>query len=186
VHPLNAPTNLLIRYGYEARIASLGLSAWKMQRGDHVVVRTERGVELAEVLSLVSEDQSAQIPQAKWLRRARSEDLFLRNQLTKISLEARSSCQRLLEETGSEDVLLEVEPMLDGRTLCFHFLGEPSSQSDAIIGQLSSVYEEQVRNSKFATLLETGCGPGCGTEEKSSCGTSKGCSSCAVSGRCGK
>ncbi len=46
-----------------------------------------------------------------------------------------------------------------------------SLSTEAYVEQLAEVYRQEIANSAFANRLETGCGPGCGTAEKSSCGT---------------
>jgi hypothetical protein len=119
-----------------------------------------------------------------WVRAMQSEDRLLWDQLCSLSATSRDACEQHLRSQGLDDVLLDVEPLLDGKTLCFHFLGEPTEQAEAIVSELASVYEQSVSSSKFAALLEHGCGPGCGTAAKAGCGTSGGCAVCSISGGC--
>jgi len=157
-------------------------SGWvALHRGDRIVCRTDRGLELGQVLSACVSDHEE--PVGRWVRRAQPEDELLWSKLQELSFEAAEACQSYLREQRSSDVLLDVEPLLDGKTLYFHFLGEPSVGLAAHLEQLVDVYQMSVAGSQFAMAVEQGCGPECGTSSKGSCG-SGGCSSCAVVKRC--
>lgn len=121
------------------------------------------------------------------LRKVTVEDDLLLARLERRRGEAYQACADLLRERGLADVLLDVEHLLDGRTLYFYFLGEVSAACNELTAELAAAYESEVKFSQFADTLEHGCGPGCGTEEAAGqgCGTSGGCSSCAVSAACG-
>lgn len=176
----------LIRFGYQRDIIPIQSGAVELHRGQEVICRTYRGIEVGEVLTPTEPDYLTQGNAGKFLRHIRPEDQLLWRQLKLLSIEASSQCQDFLTESGSPDVLIEVEPLLDGRTLYFHFLGEPTSATDSFVQTLSDVYQKKVASSRFAELLEKGCGPDCGTKEKAGCGTSGGCAVCAIAGGCTK
>jgi hypothetical protein len=115
------------------------------------------------------------------------EDELLAARLDKNKHEAQAACLSLLEERGLAAVLLDVEPLFDGRSLFFYFLGPTSPAVEAITEQLAAAYEAQAGLRKFAETMLAGCGPGCGTAEAAGqgCVTGGGCSSCAVAGACG-
>jgi hypothetical protein len=76
---------------------------------------------------------------------------------------------------------------MDGRTLYFHFLSEIDESVQHYLDNLVALYEEQVRLSPFAQLLQQGCGPGCGTSSaKNGCSSRGGCSVCKIAGACGQ
>jgi cell fate regulator YaaT (PSP1 superfamily) len=174
----------LVRFGTQRDIVPIHSGITSLSRGDEVVCRTHRGVEIGEVLAATEPEFVADTTAGKFIRRTRPDDQLLWKQLKLLSLEASIECQDFLKQQGSEDVLLEVEPLIDGRTLYFHFLGDPSIDTERAVQRLSDVYQKKVASSRFAKLLEHGCGPGCGTKEKSGCGTSGGCAVCAVAGGC--
>jgi len=164
-------------------------------RGQKVVLRTARGIEIAEILNHVSNapaESAADIKASidatdgKILRSVTPEDRLLLQQLLEAANVALDNCQKLLAETDSRDCLLEVEPLLDGRTLYFHFLGTPDERLSAPLQSLAEIFCETVRASRFAALLEEGCGPGCGTEEKGGCGESGSCTVCVIAKSCKK
>jgi cell fate regulator YaaT (PSP1 superfamily) len=185
---------------YIVRISVLGVvgrfsshEPARLSRGARVVCRTVRGLEMGQVLNVdepsnqVDPDQPRPRCDGELLRKVTVEDDLLLARLERRRGEAYRACANLLQERGLTDVLLDVEHLLDGRTLYFYFLGEVSPACNELTAELAAAYESEVKFSQFADTLEHGCGPGCGTEEAAGqgCGTSGGCSSCAVSAACG-
>jgi len=149
-------------------------------RRSRVVVRTERGLELGEVLAPPEADRGARAfdagpgdgvapasnaaPPASGviLRGMTSQDRLLEARLDKNRRAAFAACERRIAELDLPAALVDVECLFDGRALCFYFLGETTPALDA---------------------LTAGCGPDCGSEDGAgcqSCGTG-----CAVAGACG-
>jgi hypothetical protein len=150
-----------------------------------VLARTARGLERGEIVSPADRvDGVKSNDDGRILRKFSPEDALLWRQLAQGADLACVDCQRWLEEFGAGEVLLDVEPLMDGRTLYFHFLGEISERLQDHVNELAKLYEKTVRQSEFAKLLETGCGPNCGTSEGSGCGTSGGCATCVVASAC--
>ncbi len=162
-------------------------------RGQDVVLRTARGIEIGQILNQVSiaandSDIDSKVAvdatDGKILRSVTPEERLLQQQLLKAANTAFESCQQLLREIGNRDCLLEVEPLLDGRTLYFHFIGTPDDSLTTHLHSLVEIFRETVQESQFAKLLEEGCGPGCGTKEKASCGDSGTCTVCVIAKAC--
>jgi cell fate regulator YaaT (PSP1 superfamily) len=174
----------LVKCGASDDVYQLQGVARGLNRGMQVIVRTHRGLEFGTVLSSASLLGCKDLLAAKYVRRSQPEDRLLWGQLVSLSQDSAQACQQFLEDRGSEDVLLEVEPLLDGKTIFFHFLGDISASTEAYVEQLAEVYRQEIASSPFANRLETGCGPGCGTPAKSSCGTGSGCSTCSLSSGC--
>lgn len=174
----------LVQCGANAEIYRLDSTNKGLNRAMEVIVRTDRGLELGKILGSASWLGCKDLLTAKFVRRCQPEDRLLWGQLVALSQDSAKACQKFLEDRGSPDVLIEVEPLLDGKTIFFHFLGEISSSTEDYVEQLAEVYRNEIASSKFANQLETGCGPGCGTSAKSSCGTSSGCSTCSLRGGC--
>jgi hypothetical protein len=176
---------VLVRVGSGGDAIGIPAGAAGLERGARVICRTERGLEIGTVLCESTADELSDA--GKFLRPADSNDELLWRKLLALSCEAAGACERYLRDKGLDDVLLDVEPMLDGRTLYFHFLGEPSQAANDRIAELAEVYRQSVMASPFAQRVEVGCGPGCGTESKSGCGTSGGgCAVCTVASKCRK
>jgi hypothetical protein len=121
------------------------------------------------------------------VRRMTPEDELLWGHLQGLGEAALESCTDWLKSQQLDTVLLEVEPLMDGRTLYFHFLSEIDESVQHYLDNLVALYEEQVRLSPFAQLLQQGCGPGCGTSSaKNGCSSRGGCSVCKIAGACGQ
>lgn len=163
-------------------------------RGQVVVLRTARGIEMGEVLNRTSKaivssvevTGAVDVADGKILRSITAEDKLLQKQLDEAANTAFEDCQRYLREIQSRECLLEVEPLMDGRTLYFHFLGNPDEMVTNHLQTLAEIFRETIQTSRFAKLLEEGCGPGCGTEEKGSCGASGTCTVCVIAKSCKK
>jgi hypothetical protein len=172
-----------VRVGFLRDIVAIQSGAVSLERDDSIICRTARGLEMGQVLTATNPDTIDSSRPGKFIRKSRPDDQLLWRQLTQLSVEASGACQTFLNERNIPDVLLEVEPLIDGRTLYFHFLGTPSAATEQHVQELSDVYQKSVAASRFAKLLEVGCGPGCGTKEKLGCSTG-GCAVCAISGGC--
>lgn len=176
----------LVRLGVHAQIGRFLLADTAVpERGQRVVCRTRRGVEVGSVLGPV--EIRGENADGRILRRMTPEDELLAGQLHALSSQTLSDCQSWLVENRIDAVLMDVEPLLDGKTLYFHFLSDVDERVQTHLDGLVDVYERQVRSSKFAQLLEHGCGPGCGTENaKNGCGSKGGCAVCKIAASCKK
>src|SRR5687768_6441715 len=169
--------------GSVGRFAAAG--AERYSRGARVVCRTQRGLEVGEVLSPLDDAKDGP-SDGTLLRRITIEDDLLLARIEKNRDEAYRACTQRLVERGIGAVLVDVEHLFDGQSLYFYFLGETTPELDALTAELAELYETEVQFRKFTETLTAGCGPHCGTEsaEGHGCG-SGGCSSCAVTGACG-
>lgn len=198
----------LVRVGYMGHVGRFrAFEPLELRRMQRIVCRTARGIELGIVLGPArlgpTSDQPAggdatlglahavttsppvDVADGRILRRMTAEDELLWGHLQELSTQAAEDCNRWLKDQTFHVPLIEVEPLLDGRTLYFHFLSEVDEPVQQHLNQLVEVYEARVRESKFATLLEHGCGPGCGTEKaENGCGSRGGCAVCKIASAC--
>ncbi len=172
----------LVRVGLMGRLSYLhSADATRFSRGLRVICRTERGLEVGQVLSTVERDAVAD---GTIIRGMTAEDELLIARLERYRHEAFMACREFLNERKLPVVLMDVEQLFDGSALYFYFLGTPPAELDAFTDQLAATYAAKVKYYEFHSALTEGCGPGCGTEEKSGCGTSGGCSTCAIAAAC--
>ncbi len=137
----------LIRYGvmrHVGRFPALPYRDSSLERGQLVVIQTDRGVELGEVLIALDgesaparggpgdptsgtcgEDRtdSASINSSRVLRVAGADDLSLARSAEELRSGRFSLCQRILREGNWPWELVDVEPLLDGRATVLHYLG---------------------------------------------------------------
>ena len=182
-------TSIILRVGPLGHIGRFSVGdVGGLARGQRVVCRTSRGIEVAVALGFA--DQAGGVAEqadGRVLRRTTPEDELLWSHLRQLGEEAFESCTAWLRQQSIAATLLDVEPLLDGRTLYFHFLADVDQHVQQYLDQLVEFYEQRVRESKFANLLEHGCGPGCGTAAaKNGCGSRGGCAVCKIASACSK
>lgn len=171
------------------------MAAQPIDRGQRVICRTARGLELGIVTtSLASDmwsDSSISAPvvaTARILRRTTVEDELWIARLEKERLQAVEECRQELSAQSSSAVLLDVDQLFDSATLIFYFLEPVDDQVSALVNSLAQRFESRVRTQHFAQLVEQGCGSGCGERDSSSSesrghGCSKACAVCVVARR---
>ncbi|HEV7280886.1 MAG TPA: hypothetical protein VGN57_11840 [Pirellulaceae bacterium] len=178
--------NYFIRFGVAGHVGRFVSEIPSgLRRGDRVVARTSRGLELAEVLSAVEADADAgeefgESIDGAILRPVLETDELLQVRLARYRDRAFDACRKWLEEKNIPGTLVDVEHLLDGESLFFHFLGDPPELDFAASEELAALYEKKVHFRRFADALQQGCGPGCGTESAANGCASGGCSTCAT------
>ena len=166
--------------GYVGRFATaLPLD---VSRGSRVVCRTERGLEVAELLSDVEQVTGGDVD-GTLLRKVTASDDLLLARIEKHRDDAYQACAALLEARQLDVTLMEVEQLFDAQTLVFYFLGETHAELESITMELAEEYESKVQFRRFAETVAEGCGPECGTEEATGCSVG-GCSSCLLASSC--
>ena len=174
--------NQLVRVGIMAQVGRFrSVDGIRLPRGSRAIVRTARGLEVGEVLG----DDGSKLCDGELLRAMTDADTLLERRLQKNRNAAFEACAARLLECGSESILLDVEQLFDGRGIYFYFLGEADPLAERLTAELAAAYESEARLQQFAETLESGCGPGCGTEAATGGGCSS-CGSCAIAGACGK
>ena len=157
----------------EGRLRVILMSAWNRPPGNDVAAANQvlaDYIRLYETKRLAGEIDGPQLLEAR---------------LAKNREQAYDACARRIAELGLPTVLLDVEHLFDGRTLVFYFLGDITSELEAMTVELAELYDAQARFREFAKAVEEGCGPGCGTDQATGRGCSSCATGCAVAGACG-
>ena len=155
-----------------------------VRRGVSVICRTERGLEVGEVLvSMQTPETSEDLNDGRLLRTMSDQDRLLWERIQRNRDRAFRACDALLKENNVTATLVDVESLFDGGTLYFYFLGEIDPEVEQMTAELAEAYESKVQFRRFSERLAEGCGPGCGTKDKSGCSTG-GCGGCGSEGGC--
>lgn len=180
-------SRIWVRFGTQTDPLPIATDTGPWRRGDRIVFESTRGLELGIVVGLSDASHATHEDALPILnvRRATAAEERLAHELTVGCRSAIERCQSALDSLHEGDVLLEIEPMLDGATFYFHFLGEPSFAAVEQLPQLSEICSDILGRSALARVMEQGCGTGCGTS-KGGCGAGGGCGSCSAAGRCTK
>ena len=179
-----APLETAFGRQHLVRVGALGdvgrftaVDAVRFPRHSRVVVRTPRGLELGEVLAPPDGSPETGSADGSIVRGVTAEDQLLAARLTSNRDRAYEACARRLAELSVPAVLMDVEHLFDGRTLIFYFLGETTSEIEALTAELAELYETHVQFRRFSQAVDEGCGPGCGTDAAAGCKTcATGCS----------
>lgn len=170
----------LVRYGLAGRVGWFAAVADAPGRGEAVVLRTSRGLELGEVLKAEPSKARAgedSVGVFQVLRAVDPADRELAREALRLRDERFEECRRVVEQEDWPLELVDVEPLLDFSTV-LHVL--PLGEFDP------ALVRARFRMSRdFDVHLETpgddpepvrsgGCGSGGG------CGSRGGCSSCGV------
>lgn len=169
-------------FGHIGRFS--GVDSIRYPRSARVVCRTARGLEVGQVLAPADVDSATDTQDGHLLRAMTPEDELLLARLEKNRNRAYEACRLMLDERGIQAVLMDVEHLLDGRSLYFYFLGEVTPEIESLTTELADVYETKVQMRRFAETLANGCGPGCGTEQAEGSGCTSSCGSCSIAGMC--
>jgi cell fate regulator YaaT (PSP1 superfamily) len=184
--------NHYVRVGLLAQVGRFrSVDATRYPRGTRVIVRTERGLEIGEVLG-AADVAVDEVAGGDWsvaadgpiLRRMTVEDQLLEARIERHRDEAFEACRRRLDEAGVAATLVDVEHLFDGRGVYFYFLGQPPGEVEGLTADLADVYDANVHFRRFAELLTAGCGPDCGTEHAAGGGCANCATGCAVADAC--
>jgi PSP1 C-terminal conserved region len=115
----------LIQYGvmgHVGRFQALPECKGPLGRGQVVVIQTDRGIELGEVL-VPLDPSPAGSDRSRVLRLAGPDDLASSRRAEAMRQDRFSLCQRVLEEEEWPGELIDVEMLLDDRATVLHYLG---------------------------------------------------------------
>ena len=144
---LNAPTSIVVRFGYMRMVGEFPYKGdAKPGCGSKLVVRTQRGTEIGEMLTstcpnsgcsksvsrkemleYIENSGGRQYPfyeRGKVLRIATVEDLALQEQLEQKKNELRLLAKKMVERSGLDMQIIEAEPLLGGERVVIYFGAE--------------------------------------------------------------
>jgi cell fate regulator YaaT (PSP1 superfamily) len=189
----------LVRVGTMGQIGRFrAADATSYRRNSRVVLRTDRGLEIGDVLSehddLIGgsgdvlggreEARAAAVADGTILRPMSIEDRLLEARLEQRREEAYEACAAEVAGRGLSVTLMDVEHLFDGKTLVFYFLGDVTAEVEELTGHLAETYESRAQFRQFTETLIAGCGPGCGTESATGGGCGSCSTGCAVASAC--
>jgi cell fate regulator YaaT (PSP1 superfamily) len=163
--------------------------ALRPRRGERMVVRGPRGVEIAEVLRPAAPGHAQFLPNTsvgQLLRRLSAEDERNEREMRQRAQRLLERAQELAEELRLPLVLLDVEVLLDGEHALLHHLRQDEADVRPFVSTLSREFSLHLALIDLSAPREAvpeqdGCGrPDCGRGEDGGCGScgSGGCDSC--------
>jgi cell fate regulator YaaT (PSP1 superfamily) len=117
------------------------------KRGVEVVVRTERGMEIGEVLCEATEASVSQIKDAghgQILRLMTAEDAHERSRLFDQARAEFQTCRRLIEQEKLDMRLVDVEHLFGGERVVVYYLSENRVDFRELVRQLAGEFQTRV------------------------------------------
>jgi cell fate regulator YaaT (PSP1 superfamily) len=183
----------LVSYGSAGEFGRFRpVSAVTCARGDRVVVRSHRGVELGELLCRATPGHAHFLPNTsvgQLLRPATPEDERQAERGRERGQALFADARRLATELGLPLEVVDVEVLLDGEQAIVHHLPWAEFDERDLVSVLVREHGLRVRLHSLRTVPEAaaeehGCGrPDCGRTEGggcSTCGSGGGCSTCGA------
>jgi cell fate regulator YaaT (PSP1 superfamily) len=155
------------------------------RRGDRAIVRTHRGLEIAEVLCVARPGHAMFLPNTTlgpMLRLASADDEAVAAKASARAVELFDAARRVAEELSLPVEVLDAEVLLDGEQAVLHHLSWGPFDERELVGRLGGRFDLRVMLHSLQTAAEPeehGCGKeNCGGGNCSNCG-SGGCGSCS-------
>ncbi len=142
--PLNGIYACLVRYGALGHVSRVGSNhSISCSRGDQVIINTDRGLEIGEVLeaprSVIGSSNSRK-PTGELLRVMTEEDHQRRQRLDDTQQTVLRFCQELLAARQLSVVAIDVEQLFDGQSILIHYLGDSSEKLGPIAVDLGTAF----------------------------------------------
>ena len=137
----------LVRYGALGHVGRVGsINRIACRRGDRVVVNTDRGVELAEVLEAPKDGEgrsNQERPTGELLRAATDEDREREADLGDLHDRVLKASEELISQRGLLVTAMDAEQLFDGQTIIVYYLGEPTEELGPVAVELSKTADNR-------------------------------------------
>lgn len=140
------PTVVGVRLRSASKTLTFEAAGTDPHAGDHVVVRTERGEEMGEVVSGAHEAAEGEVVAElkPVLRVASDEDLARAEELHEREREAMAAYRELVTEHGLDMKPIGVEYLFDGGKIVFYFVAEERVDFRDLVRDLASRFKARI------------------------------------------
>jgi cell fate regulator YaaT (PSP1 superfamily) len=141
------PSNLIVRHGAMRFLGEFAAEEGDYRRGDDVVVRTERGLEVGHVLCPASPRalELLESPtRGSILRKMTAEDHALQGRIRTGEREELDACIRLVEQRKLQMEPIDVEHLFGGERLVFYFLAEKRVDFRELVKDLARQFHTRI------------------------------------------
>jgi cell fate regulator YaaT (PSP1 superfamily) len=117
------------------------------QRGTRVIARTNRGLEVGEVLCEASDDTVGQLEnptQGQILRDMTAEDANEQTHIQSSAKEQFAVCQRHVEELGLQMQLVDIEQLFGGERIIIYYLAEGRIDFRELVKRLAGEFQTRI------------------------------------------
>jgi hypothetical protein len=163
--------------GYVGRFRAAMDCPGLLGRGQSVVIQTDRGIELGEVLIPLDEAGATKaVDRQRVIRPAGPDDLDRSRRAEASRPDRFAACRRVLDEEGWPWDLIDVEPLLEEGVTVLQYLGPHHMDVAALRARFRMTCGLDVVLEPVGADDEEAVGGGCGS---GGCGSGGGCGSCS-------
>ncbi len=142
------PDSFVVRYGQMRFLGDFAVvEGLAHSRGERVVVRTDRGIELGEILC-PSTNRSAIFLESptrgEIVRPASAEDITAESQLFERSESAKVACREFMARRRLQMDLIDVEVILGGERMVFYYLYEKRVDFRDLVKDLARTFQTRI------------------------------------------
>jgi cell fate regulator YaaT (PSP1 superfamily) len=139
---------LIVRHGAMRFLGTFeAAEGHNYRRGERVILRTERGLEIGDVLceaqpravSLLSDPTSGQI-----VRRFTGDDLLTARRIEEAETHELEACQQFVEQRRLQMELVDVEHLFGGERIVFYFLAEKRVDFRELVKDLARQFQTRI------------------------------------------
>ena len=138
----------IVRYGAMRNLGLMGTrNDTEYRRGMSVVVRSNRGLEVGQVLCPATDDSLSHLdnsPTGQILREVTGDDTTEVDHIDRTRLEKIDICQRHIDELGLEMKLVEVEQLLGGERMIVYYLADERVDFRQLVKNLASEFQTRI------------------------------------------
>ena len=141
------PGNWIVRHGAMRFLGEFDPESGEYARGDEVVVRTDRGLELGQVLCPATPEAVGSIGEAthgRLVRRLTEQDRAERDKVRERERREMETCGRFVEQRRLQMELVDVEHLFGGERLVFYFLAEKRVDFRELVKDLAREYQTRI------------------------------------------
>src|SRR5947209_5017436 len=142
------PNTYVVRYGQMRYLGEYtGLEGQDHPRGQKVVVHSDRGSELGEVLCPATDRTALFLEnpiQGEILRVATTEDLATEARLADFQKEGFTSCREFIARRRLQMDLVDVEAILGGERMVFYYLSEKRVDFRELVKDLARTFQTRI------------------------------------------
>ena len=137
----------IVRYGTMRSLGVMSARTDDYRRGMEVVIRSERGVEVGQVLCESTEDELSyldQPPSGTIVRLVGDDDAVAIDAIESTRLKEISGCQKHVDSLGLDMKLIEVERLLGGQRMVVYFVSEERVDFRELVKLLAAEFQTRI------------------------------------------
>ncbi|HIR35164.1 MAG TPA: stage 0 sporulation family protein [Candidatus Faecimorpha stercoravium] len=153
-----------VRFRHGGKIYYFQPGVNRVERGDHVIVETSRGVEYGMVVQSprLASDQDIVAPVRTILRKATEKDEETNKHNIQAEKEAMEVCREKIAKRGLEMKLVDAEYTFDGNKILFYFTAEGRVDFRELVKDLAAVFRTRIELRQIGVRDEARACPGMG------------------------